>query len=371
MASVVTATPRWLLGPGPANVDPRVLQALATPVQGHLDPEFVATLDRIRDGLKRLFRTSSDATLAISGTGSAGMETCLVNVIEPGDKVIVGVGGYFGRRICQVAERLGAEVIQVPYEPGTALEPQRFIDEVKRHPEAKVAAIVHAETSTGVLQPLEEIGRALADTETLFMVDCVTSLGGAPVEVEKWHVDLTYSCSQKCIGMVSGLSPVTFSAKAMEVVRRRRRPPASFYLGIDVLLDYWGEGRVYHHTACSTLYYGLKAALDLIFAEGLEARWKRHAEVGQMMQRRVQELGCTLFAREGQRLPMLTAIVAPESVDGAAVRRALLEQYSIEVGAGLGEWKDKLWRVGLMGYNARPVLVDLVCGALGELLRSR
>lgn len=371
MASVITATPRWLLGPGPANVDPRVLQALAIPVQGHLDPEFLATLGKIREDLKRLFRTSSDATIAISGTGSSGMETCLVNVLEPGDKLLVGVGGYFGRRICQVAQRLGAEVVEVPYEPGTALDPQRMIDELKRHPDAKVVAIVHAETSTGVLQPLKEIGEAVSQTDALFLVDCVTSLGGIPLEVDAWHIDLAYSCSQKCVGMVSGLSPVTFSERAMEVVRRRKRPPASFYLGIDVLLDYWNEGHVYHHTACSTLYYGLKAALDLIFEEGLEQRWRRHEEVGRLMQERVQAMGCTLFAREGQRLPVLTAIVTPEGVDGGAVRRALLERYSIEVGAGLGEWKDKLWRVGLMGYNARRSMVDLICGALEDLIRNR
>ncbi len=368
MAQVVTATPRLLLGPGPANVDPRVLQALATPVQGHLDPEFLATLDSIRAGLKRLFRTSSDATLAISGTGSSGMETCLVNVVEPGSKVLVGVGGYFGRRICQVAARLGAEVVEVAYEPGQPLDPGKMIDALKAHPDARVVAVVHAETSTGVLQPLEEIGEAVSGTEALFMVDCVTSLGGAPVEVDGWHIDLAYSCSQKCIGMVSGLAPVTFSAKALDVVRRRKSPPSSFYLGIDVLLDYWGEKRIYHHTACSTLYYGLQAALELIFAEGLEARWQRHREVGQLLQQRLQEMGCRLFAAEGYRLPMLTAVLPPEGVDAGAVRRALLEQFNIEVGAGLGELKDKLWRIGLMGYNARRAMVDTICGALAALM---
>jgi len=368
MANVVTATPRLLLGPGPANVDPRVLQALATPVQGHLDPEFLSTLDEVRTGLKKLFRTSSEATLAVSGTGSAGMETCLVNALEPGEKIVVGVGGYFGRRICQVAERLGAEVVEVPYEPGRPLEPQRMMEALRAHPDAKVVAVVHAETSTGVLQPLEEIGQAVAETDALLLVDCVTSLGGAPVEVDRWHIDLAYSCSQKCLGMVSGLAPVTFSAKALERLRQRRRPPASFYLGLDVLLDYWGEGRVYHHTACSTLYYGLKAALELILAEGLEARWERHRQVGSLLQSKLEAMGCRLFAAEGYRLPMLTAVLPPEGVDAGRVRRALLEEFNIEVGAGLGELKDKLWRIGLMGYNARRALVDTICGALEALM---
>jgi alanine-glyoxylate transaminase/serine-glyoxylate transaminase/serine-pyruvate transaminase len=369
MDRTVTATPRLLVGPGPANVDPRVLQALHAPVQGHLDPELLATLKEIQKQLREVFRTANVTTLAVSGTGSAGMECCLVNVVSPGEKVLVGVGGYFGQRLAQVSRRLGAEVVEVPYEAGQALDPQRMIEALRCHPDARVVAVVHAETSTGVLQPVAEIGEAVAQTEALFLVDCVTSLGGVPVEVDAWHIDLAYSCTQKCLGMISGLSPVTFSAKAMEVVRRRVRPPASFYLGIDVLTDYWNEPHTYHHTACSNLYYGLKAALDLLFEEGLARRWERHAAAGRLLQERLLSLGCRLFAADGARLPVLTTVLPAPGVDAAAVRRALLHEYGIEVGAGLGEWRDKMWRIGLMGYNARRAVVDVVCGALEELLQ--
>ena len=366
MPQVVTATPRLLLGPGPANVDPRVLQALAAPLQGHLDPEFLDTLDAIKQALKQLFRTESATTLVVSGTGSAGMEACLVNTVEPGSKVLVGVGGYFGARICEVARRLGAEVVEVNYNPGQPLDPGQMIEALKAHPDARIVAVVHAETSTGILQPLEEIGKAVAETDALFMVDCVTSLGGAPVEFDRWHIDIAYSSSQKCIGMVPGLAPVAFSEKAVQVAKRRG-PSPSFYLGLDTLLRYWDE-RQYHHTACSTLYYGLLAALQLIFDEQLENRWRRHREVGESLQRRLEEMGCKLFAAEGYRLPMLTAVLPPDGVDAGAVRRALLERFNIEVGAGLGEWKDKLWRIGMMGYNARPEMVDTICGAIKAVM---
>jgi alanine-glyoxylate transaminase/serine-glyoxylate transaminase/serine-pyruvate transaminase len=354
---------RLLLGPGPANVHPRVLHAMGVPVHGHLDPELVAAMNEIQQSLRRLFHTTNETTLAVSGTGSAGMETCLVNVVEPGDKVIVPIGGYFGGRLAEVARRVGAQVVELPYDHGQPIDPDRVIAALKQHPDTRVVAMVHAETSTGVRQPLEEIGAAVAQTDALLLADCVTSLGGMPVEVDAWHVDLAYSCTQKCVGMVSGLSPVTFSPKALSRIARRKQPVASFYLGIDVLGAFWDPRRVYHHTACSTMFYGLREALRIVFEEGLEARWQRHAAAAELLRSRLEARGGRLFAAPDHRLPMLTTVLPPPGVDAAAVRAALLGEHSIEIGTGLGPWKDKLWRIGLMGYNARRAVIDMLCGA--------
>lgn len=357
---------RLLLGPGPANIHPRIFQALCAPVIGYADPELFPVMDEIQEMLRSVFETQNPITLPISGTGSAGMEACLVNILKPGDSILVGIKGYFGDRIKQVAERLGAKVIEVRGEVGSIIDPQRMIEALQQHPEAKALAIVHAETSTGAQQPLEEIGAAVAKTETLFVVDCVTSLGGLPIRVDVNHIDVAFSCSQKCIGMVSGLSPVTFSAKALETLKRRKAPVSSFYLSIDLLSDYWGEKRIYHHTLSTTYIYGLREALRIIMEEGLEQRFKRHQEVGDLVKLRLQKLGCKLFAQEGYRLPMLTSIVPPQHVNVLDVRAYLLKKYNIEVGVGFGEFKSKIWRVGLMGYNARRACVEQLCGILED-----
>lgn len=361
---------RLLLGPGPANVHPRVLQAMSAPLLGHLDPDLLTIMDDIKEMLRLLFRTENELTLALSGTGSAGMEACLLNVVEPGDKVIVGVGGYFGWRLTEVARRLGAEVIELEYPWGEAADPGRVIQTLGENKEAKVLALVHAETSTGVCQPLEAIGQAVSQGETLFLVDCVTSLGGIPVEVDKWKIDLAYSCSQKCLGVPSGLSPVTVSEKARATIAKRKSPIPSWYLGFDVLSRYWSAERMYHHTIPSTLLYGLREALRLILEEGLENRWQRHQTYGTLLQERLASMGFTLFAREGYRLPVLTTVAPPAQLNPAQVRSRLLEEHSIEVGAGLGEYRDKLLRIGLMGYNANRANVEYLCGIVAEMLRG-
>lgn len=363
-------SPRWLLGPGPANVHPRVLHALSLPVHGHLDPELLAAMDEIKQSLRTVFRTANELTLAVSGTGSAGMEACLANVVEPGDKALIAVGGYFGGRLAEVARRLGATVVEIEYEHGQALDPQRIVESLRQHGDARVVAVVHAETSTGVRQPLEDIGAAVARTDAVLVADCVTSLGGIPVEVDVWKIDAAYSCSQKCVGMVSGLSPITFSSKAMARIARRSRPVSSFYLGMDVLAAQWDARRIYHHTACSTLLYGLREALRLALEEGLEKRWQRHQQAADLLVARIEALGCRRFAARQHCLPMLTTVRPPEGVDTLAVRGRLLREHSIEIGTGLGQWRDKLWRVGLMGYNAQPSTVDTLCGALERCLRS-
>lgn len=359
---------RLLLGPGPANIHPRIFQALCSPVIGYADPDLFPIMDEIQEMLRVVFRTQNPVTFPISGTGSAGMEACLVNILEPGDSIIVGIKGYFGERIKQIAECLGARVVEVRGEVGSILDPQRIIETLHQHPEAKAVAVVHAETSTGAQQPLGEIGAAVAKTDTLYVVDCVTSLGGLPVEVDANHIDIAFSCSQKCIGMVSGLSPVTFGAKALETIKRRKTPVSSFYLSIDLLREYWGEKRIYHHTLSTTYIYGLREALRIILEEGLEQRFKRHQEVGDLLKLRLQKLGCKLFAQEGYRLPMLTSVVPPQHVDALGVRADLLKKHNIEIGVGFGELKSKIWRVGLMGYNARRACVEQLCGILGDYL---
>jgi alanine-glyoxylate transaminase/serine-glyoxylate transaminase/serine-pyruvate transaminase len=359
---------RLLLGPGPANIHPRIFQAICAPVIGYADPALFPVMDEVQEMLRSVFETKNAVTLPVSGTGSAGMETCLVNILEPGDSLIVGIKGYFGDRIKQVAERLGAKVIEIRGEAGSILDPQRFIEALHQHPEAKAVAVVHAETSTGIQQPLEEIGIAVAKTDTLFLVDCVTSLGGLPIRVDHNHIDVAFSCSQKCIGMISGLSPVTFSAKALETLKRRKTLVSSFYLSIDLLSDYWGEKRTYHHTLSTTYIYGLREALRIIMEEGLEQRFKRHQEAGDLVKLKLQKLGCKLFAQEGYRLPMLTSVVPPQHVDVLSVRNDLLKKHNIEIGLGFGDLKSKIWRVGLMGYNARRGCVEQLCGILEDYL---
>ena len=357
---------RLLLGPGPSNPFPEVMEAFQRPVLGHLDPDFLVVLDEIADRLRVAFRTENALTLPMSGTGSAGMETCFVNLVEPGDTVIIGVNGVFGERMCEVARRCGAEVVRGESPWGRAIDPQRMLDAHREHPGARLLAIVHAETSTGVQNDVAPLA-VVRDTDTLLLVDMVTSLGGVPVEVDAWGIDAVYSGTQKCLGVPPGLSPVSFSERAVARIRGRANPPQSWYLDLGLIADYVGSARRYHHTAPISMLYALHAGLGVLLEEGLEASWARHAHVGGLLQSALPERGFRLFAEE-RRLPQLTSVWLPEGVDDAKVRGELLRRFDIEVGGGLGALAGKGWRIGLMGHGARERSVATLLGALDELL---
>ncbi|GMU79808.1 MAG: hypothetical protein AMXMBFR46_25970 [Acidimicrobiia bacterium] len=364
----MTTTDRLLLGPGPSNPYPEAVAALGRPMLGHMDPEFIAVLDETMDRLRRVFRTENALTLPVSGTGSAGMEACFVNLLEPGDTAIVGANGVFGERMCEVARRCGAEVVRVDAEWGRALDPQRLLDAQRAHPHARVLAVVHAETSTGVENHVAPL-RALRDTDTLLVLDTVTSLAGIPVEVDEWGVDACYSGTQKCLGVAPGLSPVTFSPRAVERVQARAQAPQSWYLDLGLIASYVaGSARVYHHTAPVSMVFSLHAALGAILDEGLDAVWARHRAVGAHLQEALPELGFRLLAEEGHRLPELTTAWLPDGAHDTALRSALLTDYGIEVGGGLGQFAGAAWRIGLMGHSARERSVVALLGALRDLL---
>lgn len=360
--------PRLLLGPGPSPVAPRILEAMARPTLGHLDPQFLAVMDDVGDGLRHVFGTDNTMTFPVSGTGSAAMEASLANVLEPGDTAIVGVDGVFGGRLAEMARRMGADVVTVEAEWGRIVEPERLIDALGRHPDARILAVVLAETSTGVEQPLAEIGAAVAETDTLFVIDAVTALGGTPVEVDRHHVDIAYAGTQKCLGVPPGLAPVTFSERAMERIRTRARPCQSWYLDVSLLAGYLGAERKYHHTAPINMVYALHEGLTAIREEGLEARYARHARVGARLQRELVERGFRLFAQEGHRLPQLTSALLPDGRDEGPLRARLLEDHAIEVGGGLGSARGKLWRIGLMGHGATDESVDRLLEAVDAVM---
>jgi alanine-glyoxylate transaminase/serine-glyoxylate transaminase/serine-pyruvate transaminase len=361
-------TDRLLLGPGPSNPYPEAIAALGRPLLGHMDPEFLALMDDTMARLRTVFETANELTFPVSGTGSAGMEACFVNLVEPGDTVIVGANGVFGDRMCEVARRSGAEVVRIEEEWGLPLDPQRLLDAQVQHPRARLVAVVHAETSTGVENDIAPLG-SLRDTGTLLLVDTVTSLAGIPVAIDDWGVDAAYSGTQKCLGVPPGLSPVTFSPRAVERIRTREHPPQSWYLDASLIANYVGGGsRVYHHTAPVSMVFALHAALGAVLDEGLEQVWARHRAVGERLQRELPELGFSLVVPEGHRLPELTTAWLPEGADDAGLRRALLGTYGIEVGGGLGQFAGKAWRIGLMGHSARDRSVTTLLGALRELL---
>ena len=358
---------RILMGPGPCNPYPEVMAAFARPVLGHLDPEFVALLDETNERLRTIFRTTNQLTFPVSATGSAGMEAAFVNVVRPGDDVVIGVNGVFGGRMCDVAARAGAVVHRVDVAWGRAIDPQQLLD---AHAAPKVIAVVHAETSTGVRNDIADLGAAKGDA--LLLVDCVTSLGGIELEIDAWGVDIAYSGTQKCLGVPPGLAPLTVGPRAVD---RIVETPQSWYLDLNMIKKYvTGDGaRAYHHTAPISMVYALHAGLGVILAEGLEQSWARHAECGALLQRGLVDLGFELFAQEGHRLPELTTVVVPTDLapglDEAGVRRLLLERYGIEVGGGLGAYAGKVWRIGCMGHTARPRNVTLLLGALAEILQ--
>lgn len=358
---------RLLMGPGPSNPYPEVTEALVHPVLGHLDPAFLAILDETMARLREVFVTSNPLTLPVSGTGSAGMEASFVNLVRPGDPVVVGVNGVFGERMCEVAGRLGAEVIRAEAPWGQPLDPAQVL---AAHRSPKLIAMVHAETSTGVRNDVAPVGAGKG--EALLLVDMVTSLGGIEAAVDNWSVDIAYSGTQKCLGVPPGLAPVTVSAEAR---RRLVERPSSWYLDLNLLARYveGGEGgRVYHHTAPVTMIGALHAGLGALLEEGLVQAHERHAACGHKLQEGLESLGLELVAPQAHRLPQLTTVKVPEDLppglDEPGCRRALLERYDIEIGAGAGQWAGKVWRIGCMGHTARPANVVTLLGALGELL---
>jgi len=369
MSAAPKANPptRTLLGPGPSPVSPRVLAAMSLPVVGHLDPKFLEIMDQSMAMLRELFQTSNRLALPMSGTGSAGMETCFVNLLEPGDTALIGVNGVFGTRMVDVAERCGAAVDTVDAEWGTALDAQRVKDALAKK-KYKLVALVHAETSTGVLQPLDDIASMVRQSGALLVVDAVTSLGGAPVRVDEWGIDVCYSGTQKCLGCPPGLSPVTFNERAVEVVRKRKTKVQSWYLDLSMIERYWGSERVYHHTAPISMNYALHEALRIVLEEGLEQAWQRHKETHEMFIREMRKLEIEPAVAESIRAPMINAIKIPSGVDDVQVRNRLYDEFNIEIGAGLGPLKGKIWRIGLMGHGARAENVELLCKALKQLI---
>lgn len=359
---------RLLLGPGPANIPPCVHKAMTTPLLGHLDPAFLALMDETVHLLRLVFKTANKLTIPVSGTGSAGMEAALCNVIEPGDTVVVGVHGYFGERITDMASRYGAKVVRVEGEWGRPLDPAQFKAALEKETRAKLVAIVHAETSTGVLQPLPELARLAHDHGALLLADMVTSLGGVDVRIDEWGVDIAYSGTQKCIGAPPGLAPITFGQRALDVLRNRKSRVANWYLDLTMLDKYWGSERTYHHTAPITMVYALREALRVVVEEGLEQRHARHQAVAAAFRAGAEAMGLGLLAPAAFRANPLTTVKIPQGVDDMAMRSALLNEFNIEIGGGLGPLKGKIWRVGLMGYNATPKNTFTLLSALERLL---
>ncbi|MBM3875141.1 MAG: alanine--glyoxylate aminotransferase family protein [Verrucomicrobia bacterium] len=360
--------PRLLMGPGPSLCAPSVLRAMAAPLVGHLDPAFVKLMDEIKAMLRAVMLTSNETTIPVSGTGSAGMEFCFANLIEPGDEVLIGVNGVFGTRMCDVAARCGAKVSKVEAEWGRIIEPSQVAAALRQMPRPKLVAIVHAETSTGALTPVEEISKLAHGAGALFLLDTVTSLGGCPVRADDWQVDALYSGTQKCLSCPPGLSPVSFSPRAMQAAAQRKTKAQSWYLDVNLLASYWGQERAYHHTAPISMNFALHEALRLVLIEGIENRWRRHEQNHFLLKRGLASLGLDLASQQGHQLWQLNAVRVPEGVDEPDVRRRLLTEFNIEVGAGLGPLKGKIWRVGLMGETSSPENVGTFLAALAKCL---
>lgn len=361
---------RTLMGPGPSSVHPRVSAALSRPTIGHLDPSFIALMDDIRRQLQLAFRTRNEVTLPISAPGSAGMEACFVNLVEPGDKVVVCRNGVFGGRMVENVQRIGAEAVIVDHDWGAPVDPQRLHETLAAHRDARVVAMVHAETSTGVCSDVAALCAVAREFGCLTIVDAVTSLGGMAVDVDGWEADAVYSGTQKCLSCPPGLSPVTFSPRAMDAVASRTQPVQSWFLDLKLVTRYWGEGsaRAYHHTAPVHALYALHEALVMLHEEGLEASWARHARMHALLRDGLEALGIGMFVDRDHRLPMLNAVTIPEGVDDAGVRGRLLEEFNLEIGPGLGPLQGRIWRIGLMGNGAREQNVLFCLSALARVL---
>jgi alanine-glyoxylate transaminase / serine-glyoxylate transaminase / serine-pyruvate transaminase len=362
------APQRLLLGPGPSAVHPRVLRAMSTPLIGHLDPAFLGIMNDIQMLLRRVFSTTNPFTIAISGTGSAGMEAAIVNVIEPGDHVIVGINGVFGTRLATIIERCGGNVIRIEVPWGQVIEPDSIASLLKQSCPVKAVVLVHAETSTGAWQPIEPIGTLCRQYNALLIVDAVTSLGGMPVEVDRWGIDVCYSATQKCLSCPPGLAPLTLSERALSVLKDRRSPCRSWYFDLSLIADYWAEqSRAYHHTAPISMSYALREALRLVDEEGLPSRYARHQLNSRALTSGLMALGLSPLPSPDQRLPTLVCVTVPPHIDEAAVRAELLRRFGIEIGGGLGPLKGKVWRIGLMGESSTEANVLTLLNALEEI----
>ena len=370
--SEITLNPpvRVLLGPGPSDIHPRVLEAMAKPTVGHLDPFYLQLMNAMQDKLRAVFQTKNEMTFAVSATGSAGMEAAVVNLIEPGDAMIACVNGVFGGRMADVAGRAGAEVTTIEKPWGSVFEPADLKDALAAT-KPKAVGIVMAETSTGAAQPIKEIADLVHDAGAMLIVDSVTSLGGMPVKVDEWGIDAIYSGSQKCLSCPPGLAPISFNQRAVDVILNRKTKVQSWYLDVTMLANYWRSDRVYHHTAPINMSYGLYEALTLILDEGLDACFARHQRHHEALKAGLAAIGIGYLADEGFQLPMLNAVQVPDGVDDATVRKGLLERFGIEIGGGLGAFKGKAWRIGLMGYGARQANVLLLLAALEQLLSEQ
>lgn len=353
-------------------VHPRVLHAMSVPLIGHLDPAFLTIMDEAQRRLRSLFRTANPLTIPISGTGSAGMEAALVNVIEHGDAVIVGINGVFGSRMAAMVERCGGRPIPIESPWGRIIEPDAIADALKRHAPVKAVAVVHAETSTGVHQPLEDIGRLCRHFDTLLIVDAVTSLAGLPLDVDGWNIDIAYSGTQKCLSCPPGLAPLTIGERALAAIRSRRTPCQSWYLDVSLIADYWvSSKRAYHHTAPISMIYALQEALRLVDEEGLDARYARHRTNSHALMAGLDALGFEPIAQEGARLTTLHCVAPPPGIDEAWGRKTLLQEYGIEIGAGLGPLQGKAWRIGLMGESSTRANVEALLGALEQMFLAQ
>ncbi len=362
--------PRILLGPGPSIANPRVLKAMTTPMLGYLDTDFVEVMNDTVALLRQVYGTQNTITFPVSGTGTAGMETALTNVIEHGDNVIVGINGYFGNRIADIAERCGATVTSVNTEWGDIIKPQQIADSCEQV-SPKLVAVVHAETSTGVLQPLDEIIEIAHQHDALLLADCVTSLGGYPVELDARGIDIAYSCTQKCLAGPPGLSPISFSDRAVDVIRNRKTKIQSFYMDVTLLEEYWsGTTRKYHHTVSMSMIYALREALRVVLEEGESARYQRHKRNAQALIAGAEAIGLEPAAVENHRAPMLTTLRIPDGIDDGTVRKRLIQDFGIEIGGGLGIFAGKAWRIGLMGDAANEQNVLLVLNAIEQLLNE-
>ncbi len=362
---------RILMGPGPSNVHPRVLAAMALPTIGHLDPAFIDFMDDIKSLLRDTFLTENEVTFPVSGPGSAGMETAVVNMVEPKKKAVVCVNGAFGERIAEMVKRCGGTPVIVDAPWGEPVDPQKLEAVLAKNKEAKIVAFVHAETSTGARSDIKELARIAHKHDCLTIADTVTSLGGIPVKVDEWGLDVVYSGSQKCLSCPPGLSPITFNDRALEAIKKRKKKVQSWFMDVGLVLSYWsGAKRTYHHTAPVNALYGLHEALCLLREEGLDSAWARHQKNSEIFREGLEELGLKTFVNGDACLPELIAVVVPDGVDEADVRNRLLREYNIEIGAGLGQLAGKIWRVGLMGYTSNEKNVRLCLEALGKVLKK-
>jgi alanine-glyoxylate transaminase/serine-glyoxylate transaminase/serine-pyruvate transaminase len=358
------------MGPGPSDVHPRILEAMSRPTIGHLDPLFVGMMEEIKQLLQYAFQTENPLTMPVSAPGSAGMETCFVNLVEPGDKVIVCQNGVFGGRMKENVERTGGTAVMVEDEWGKAVDPQKLEEALKANPDAGIVAFVHAETSTGAQSDAETLVKLAHQHDCLTIVDTVTSLGGTPIHMDKWGIDAIYSGTQKCLSCTPGLSPVSFSERALDKVRNRKSPVQSWFLDLNLVMGYWGTGakRAYHHTAPINALYALHESLRILQEEGLENAWARHRHNHNALKAGLEAMGLTFIVDEAHRLPQLNAVSIPEGVDDATVRSQLLNEYNLEIGAGLGALAGKVWRIGLMGHACRAENILLCVSALEAVL---